>query len=107
MSMIGKSLVHYEISAQIGRGGMGEVYQAKDTKLGGDVAIKVLPEEFARDSDRVTRFQREAKAWCVVVAGSQGLHSRSGFGDMRNQGLKWISMKVFFVEYSSIERRLQ
>jgi serine/threonine protein kinase len=40
MSMIGKSLVHYEISAQIGKGGMGEVYQAKDTKLGRDVAIK-------------------------------------------------------------------
>jgi serine/threonine protein kinase len=51
MSMIGKTLVHYEISAQISRGGMGEAYQAKDTKLGRDVAIKVLPEEFARDTD--------------------------------------------------------
>jgi serine/threonine protein kinase/Tol biopolymer transport system component len=61
MSMIGKSLVHYEISAEIGKGGMGEVYQAKDTKLGRDVAIKVLPEEFAMDHDRVARFQREAK----------------------------------------------
>ena len=61
MSMIGKSLVHYEITSEIGRGGMGEVYQAKDTKLGRDVAIKVLPEEFALDTDRVARFQREAK----------------------------------------------
>jgi serine/threonine protein kinase len=59
--MIGKTLAHYEISAELGRGGMGEVYQAKDTKLGRDVAIKVLPEEFARDTDRVARFQREAK----------------------------------------------
>jgi serine/threonine-protein kinase len=59
--MIGKTLVHYEITSQIGKGGMGEVYQAKDTKLGRDVAIKVLPEEFAMDHDRVARFQREAK----------------------------------------------
>lgn len=59
--MIGKTLAHYEITSQLGRGGMGEVYHAKDRKLGRDVAIKVLPEEFARDTDRVARFQREAK----------------------------------------------
>jgi serine/threonine protein kinase len=61
MSMIGKSLAHYEITAEIGKGGMGEVYLAQDTKLGRDVAIKVLPHEFAKDADRVARFQREAK----------------------------------------------
>ena len=61
MSMIGKTLAHYEITSQLGKGGRGEVYQAKDKKLGRDVAIKVLPEEFARDTDRVARFQREAK----------------------------------------------
>jgi eukaryotic-like serine/threonine-protein kinase len=61
MSMIGKALNHYEITSQLGKGGMGEVYQAKDHKLGRDVAIKVLPEEFAKDADRVARFQREAK----------------------------------------------
>ncbi len=59
--MIGKTLGHYQISSQLGKGGMGEVYQAKDQVLGRDVAIKVLPEEFARDADRVARFQREAK----------------------------------------------
>ena len=59
--MIGKTLAHYEITSQLGKGGMGEVYQAKDRKLGRDVAIKVLPEEFAKDADRVARFQREAK----------------------------------------------
>jgi serine/threonine protein kinase len=57
----GTKLSHYEIISQIGKGGMGEVYQAKDTMLGRDVAIKVLPEEFAKDADRVARFQREAK----------------------------------------------
>ena len=59
--MIGKTLGHYTISTLIGRGGMGEVYKAKDQKLGRDVAIKVLPEEFAKDADRAARFQREAK----------------------------------------------
>ncbi len=58
MSMIGKTLGHYSISTLIGREGMGEVYQAKDQKLGRNVAIKVLPEEFAKDTDRVVRFQR-------------------------------------------------
>jgi serine/threonine protein kinase len=61
MSMIGKTLGHYTMSTLIGRRGMGEVYRAKDQKLGRDVAIKVLPEEFAKDTDRVARFQREAK----------------------------------------------
>ena len=61
MSMIGKSLAHYKIRSRIGKGGMGEVYQATDTKLGRDVAIKVLPEVFALAPDRVARFQREGK----------------------------------------------
>ena len=80
--MIGKTLVHYEISAEIGRGGMGEVYQAKDTKLGRDVAIKVLPEEFALDKDRVTRFQREAKLLASLnhpnIAAIYGLEESEG-----------------------------
>jgi len=61
MSMIGKTLGTFTLESQIGKGGMGEVYKAKDQKLGRDVAIKVLPEEFAKDTDRVARFQREAK----------------------------------------------
>jgi Tol biopolymer transport system component len=57
----GAKLGSYEVLAQIGAGGMGEVYQARDTKLGRDVAIKVLPEAFAHDPERLFRFQREAK----------------------------------------------
>jgi len=57
----GSHLGHYEIVAAIGAGGMGEVYRARDGKLGRDVALKVLPEAFARDAERMARFQREAK----------------------------------------------
>ncbi len=57
----GTKLGPYEVTAQIGAGGMGEVYQAHDTKLGRDVAIKVLPEAVAHDAERLARFQREAK----------------------------------------------
>ncbi len=57
----GKYLGPYEILAAIGAGGMGEVYRAHDSKLGRDVALKVLPEAFARDAERMARFQREAK----------------------------------------------
>ena len=59
--MVGKTLAHYEITSQLGKGGMGEVYQAKDQKLGRDVAIKVLPEEFAKNAERMARFKREAQ----------------------------------------------
>src|SRR5262245_30126845 len=58
---IGQQLGSYEITSLIGKGGMGEVYRARDSKLKRDVAIKALPEEFSRDHDRVNRFQREAE----------------------------------------------
>jgi serine/threonine protein kinase len=54
-------IAHYRITAKIGEGGMGEVYRATDTKLGREVAIKVLPESFGRDTGRMARFEREAK----------------------------------------------
>jgi serine/threonine protein kinase/WD40 repeat protein len=82
MSMIGKTLAHYEIISMLGKGGMGEVYKAKDTKLGRDVAIKILPEEFARDADRVARFQREARLLASLnypnIAGIYGLEESDG-----------------------------
>ena len=59
--MIGTRLAHYEITSHLGSGGMGDVYQATDTKLGRSVAIKFLPEAFSHDSERVARFEREAR----------------------------------------------
>jgi serine/threonine protein kinase/Tol biopolymer transport system component len=59
--VIGTTLAHYRITAVIGAGGMGEVYRATDEKLGREVALKVLPEEFAADPDRMARFEREAR----------------------------------------------
>ncbi|MDX2475273.1 MAG: serine/threonine-protein kinase, partial [Candidatus Krumholzibacteria bacterium] len=57
----GQMLAHYEIVESIGKGGMGEVFRARDTKLDRDVALKILPPEFAADPDRMARFKREAK----------------------------------------------
>src|ERR1700737_2476862 len=59
--MIGTKLAHYEITSHLGSGGMGEVYQATDSKLGRSVAIKLLPEAFSNDNDRAARFEREAR----------------------------------------------
>jgi Tol biopolymer transport system component len=57
----GQAIAHYRIHSKLGEGGMGEVWRATDTKLNRDVALKVLPEGFAQDSDRMARFQREAQ----------------------------------------------
>ncbi|MCZ6643378.1 MAG: protein kinase [Gammaproteobacteria bacterium] len=64
--MIGKSLSQYGITSKLGQGGMGEVYRATDTKLGREVAIKVLPDEFADNPERLARFEREAKSLAAL-----------------------------------------
>jgi len=56
----------YKIIAAIGEGGMGQVFRARDTKLDRDVAIKILPEAFAHDADRLARFTREAKTLAAL-----------------------------------------
>ena len=81
--LTGRRLGPYEILSSIGAGGMGEVYKTHDSKLGRDVAIKVLPETFAHDADRLSRFQREAKMLVSLnhpnIATIHGLeHSDSG-----------------------------
>ncbi len=64
--MIGTSLHHYRITERLGAGGMGEVYRATDTKLGREVAIKILPAHFADDPQRLSRFEREARALAAL-----------------------------------------
>src|SRR5207249_3939398 len=55
------TIAHYRIISKLGQGGMGEVWRASDTKLNREVAIKILPDEFAQDADRMARFSREAQ----------------------------------------------
>ena len=80
--MIGKSIAHYRVTEMLGKGGMGEVYRATDTKLNRDVALKVLPEVFARDADRMARFKREAHVLASLnhpnVASIYGLEEADG-----------------------------
>jgi serine/threonine protein kinase len=64
--MIGQTLGLYRIVARLGAGGMGEVYRARDTRLNRDVAIKILPELFASDPERLARFTREAQTLAAL-----------------------------------------
>ena len=78
----GARLGPYEILSPLGAGGMGEVYRARDTKLGRDVAIKILPDPFAADPDRLARFQREAQLLAALnhpnIAAIYGLERIDG-----------------------------
>jgi len=80
--MIGTQLLHYQIEAHLGTGGMGEVYRARDATLGRQVAIKVLPQPLALDADCVARFEREAKLLASLnhanIADLHGLESAEG-----------------------------
>ena len=80
--MIGKTIGPYQVVAKLGEGGMGEVYRARDTKLNRDVAIKVLPDLFANDPERLARFSREAQTLAALnhpnIAHIHGLEDSSG-----------------------------
>src|SRR6202023_1248931 len=78
----GEKLGHYEVLSPLGQGGMGEVYRATDTTLRRDVALKVLPAAFVRDSDRMARFSREAQMLAALnhpnIAAIYGVEESDG-----------------------------
>ena len=88
--MIGTKLAHYEITSHLGSGGMGEVYQATDSKLGRSVAIKLLPEAFTHDSERVARFEREAR----VLASLNHPNIAAIYGLEESGGRKFLVMEL-------------
>src|SRR5579872_2772604 len=76
-----QTIAHYRITSKLGQGGMGEVWRATDTKLNRDVAIKVLPDAFAQDADRMARFEREAQVLASLnhpnIAAIYGVEERA------------------------------
>jgi Tol biopolymer transport system component len=97
----GTRLGPYEITAPIGAGGMGEVYRATDTKLKRDVAIKVLPEEVARDQERLARFEREAH----VLASLNHPHIAAIYGLEESDGVPCLVLEL--VEGQTLAERLK
>jgi serine/threonine-protein kinase len=97
----GTRLGIYEITGQLGAGGMGEVYRAKDTKLGRDVAIKTLPSALAKEADRLARFEREAK----LLAALNHAHIGAIYGLDEHEGTLYIAMEL--VEGETLEAKLK
>ena len=99
--MIEGKIAHYQITAKLGQGGMGEVYRATDTKLDREVAIKVLPESFAQDRERLARFEREAK----VLAQLNHTNIAGVYGFDQDDGVWFLVME--YVEAEDLSARLK
>ena len=97
----GTTLGPYQVTAKIGEGGMGDVYRAHDTKLDRDVALKVLPEAFTSDPDRLARFEREAK----VLASLNHPNIGSIYGLEEAEGVKALVLEL--VEGPTLADRIQ
>jgi serine/threonine protein kinase len=91
----------YEITGSLGAGGMGEVYRATDTKLGREVAIKTLPSALAKDTDRLARFEREAK----LLAALNHAHIAAIYGLDEHEGTQYLAMEL--VEGETLEQKLK
>ncbi len=100
LSLVGHTLAHYRINTAIGAGGMGEVYRATDVKLGREVALKVLPPDMAGDSERLARFQREARA----LAALNHPHIVTIYSVEESDGVHFLTMEL--VEGQSLDHRI-
>src|SRR6266849_2477869 len=98
---IPERLGSFEVLTIVGRGGMGEVYRARDTKLKREVAIKILPEEFSRDPDRVARFQREAE----VLASLNHPNIAAIYDLQEAEGSRFLVLE--FVEGETLAERIR
>ena len=87
---MGHTLGHYRILEELGKGGMGEVYRARDEVLGREVAIKVLPEVFTGDPERLARFEREAK----VLASLNHPHIGAIYGLEQDEGQRFLVLEL-------------
>src|ERR671910_2879549 len=96
----GDRLGPLEVTGSLGQGGMGEVYRARDTRLGRDVAVKVLPESLSTDRDRVSRLEHEARS----LAALSHPHIATVFGLERHNGTLCLIME--YVPGSSLAERL-
>ena len=99
----GTRLGHYDVTTLLGEGGMGEVWQARDTKLDRDVALKVLPEVFTQDPDRLARFEREAK----VLASLNHPNIGSIYGLEEAEGGKFRALVLELVEGPTLADRIK
>jgi Tol biopolymer transport system component len=99
--LIGRTLAHYRVTAAIGVGGMGEVYRATDTRLGREVAIKVLPAEVAGDEERLARFRREAQ----LLASLNHPNVAAIYGLEEAEGTPFLVLEL--VEGEDLARRLE
>ena len=97
-TLTGRTLAHFRVGAPIGAGGMGQVYRAADTKLGRDVALKVLPEEMASSAEMLERFQREARA----VAALNHPNIVTIYSVEASDGIHFLTMEL--VEGQSLDR---
>src|ERR1700737_2370650 len=97
----GTKLGPYEIVAPLGAGGMGEVYRARDTKLGREVALKLLPPLFTTDADRVARFKREARV--LASLNHPNIGAIYGFEDAGNV----LALVLELVEGDTLDDRVR